>query len=71
MQGSLTFLLSDKSSPPSSHLVQKVTPHISVEMGDLEESPFPLTEVDKWVLSQTDEEFQLHTWEELKDVIGM
>lgn len=34
-----------------------------------EESPFPLTEVDKWVLSQTDEEFQLHTWVELKDII--
>lgn len=35
-----------------------------------EESPFPLTEIDRWVLSQTDEEFQLHTWTELKDIIG-
>jgi len=41
-------------------------------MGELleEESPFPLTDVDKWVLSQTDEEFQLHTWDELKDIVG-
>ncbi|KPM36256.1 hypothetical protein AK830_g10310 [Neonectria ditissima] len=35
-----------------------------------EESPFPLTEVDKWVLSQTDEEFHLHDWEELKAIIA-
>ncbi len=36
----------------------------------VEESPFPLTEVDKWVLSQTDEEFHLHDWDELKNIIG-
>ncbi len=35
-----------------------------------EEPPFPLTEVDQWVLSQTDEEFHLHDWEELKNIIG-
>jgi hypothetical protein len=35
-----------------------------------EESPFPLTDVDKWVLSQTDEEFHLHTWDELREIIG-
>jgi hypothetical protein len=35
-----------------------------------QESPFPLTEVDKWVLSQTDEEFHLHDWDELKEIIG-
>ncbi len=50
------------------------------EMGDdrdakdvpvgIENSPFPLTEVDRWVLSQTDEEFHLHNWEELKEIIG-
>lgn len=34
------------------------------------EPPFPLTEVDKWVLSQTDEEFHLHNWDELRDIIG-
>jgi hypothetical protein len=36
----------------------------------VEESPFPLTDIDKWVLSQTDEEFHLHNWEELKEIIG-
>lgn len=40
-------------------------------MGEVpqEDSPFPLTEVDKFVLSQTDEEFRLHDWEDLKDII--
>jgi hypothetical protein len=32
--------------------------------------PFPLTEVDKWVLSQTDEEFHLHDWDELRNIVG-
>ncbi len=36
-----------------------------------EESPFPLTDVDRWVLSQTDEEFHLQTWDDLKKIIGM
>ncbi|GAP89662.1 hypothetical protein SAMD00023353_3500740 [Rosellinia necatrix] len=36
----------------------------------LEEPPFPLTEVDKWVLSLTDEEFHYHDWEDLKKIIG-
>jgi hypothetical protein len=35
-----------------------------------EEPPFPLTEIDKWVLSQTDEEFHLHDWEELRGIVG-
>jgi hypothetical protein len=35
-----------------------------------EEPPFPLTDVDKWVLSQTDEEFHLHNWDELREIIG-
>ncbi|KAI1752310.1 hypothetical protein F4782DRAFT_530565 [Xylaria castorea] len=45
-------------------------------MGDLpvktlpEEAPFPLTEMDRWVLSQTDEEFHYHDWEDLKKIIG-
>ncbi|KAM5358904.1 hypothetical protein ACJZ2D_014890 [Fusarium nematophilum] len=34
-----------------------------------EESPFPLTDVDKWVLSQTDEEFHKHDWQDLKNII--
>ena len=41
-------------------------------MGDAgaEEPPFPLTEVDKWVLSQTDEEYKYHDWDELRQIIG-
>ena len=35
-----------------------------------EEEPFPLTEVDRNVLSQTDEEFKPHSWEELNQIIG-
>ena len=31
---------------------------------------FPLTDLDKKVLSQTDEEFEAHGWEELKRIIG-
>lgn len=34
------------------------------------EAPFPLTDVDKWVLSQTDDEFKKHDWDDLKQVIG-
>lgn len=37
----------------------------------IEDSPFPLTDVDKWILSQTDEEFKLHDWQDLKTIIGM
>ena len=42
-------------------------------MGDnaVEEAPFPLTEVDKWVLSQTDEEYTYHTWDNLCHLIRM
>lgn len=41
------------------------------ELVNLEaESPFPLTDIDRWVLSQTDEEFHLQTWEDLKVIIG-
>jgi len=36
----------------------------------VEDSPFPLTETDIWVLSQTDEEFHLHDWDELRQIIG-
>lgn len=35
------------------------------------EAPFPLTDVDKWVLSQTDQEFKYHDWDELRQIIGM
>jgi hypothetical protein len=42
-------------------------------MGEVvvEEAPFPLTDVDRWVLSQTDEEFKKHDWDELRVIIGM
>jgi len=36
----------------------------------IEDSPFPLTDTDRWVLSQTDEEFRLHDWDELREIIG-
>jgi hypothetical protein len=42
-------------------------------MGDSasnQDSPFPLTETDKYVLSQTDEEYKYHTWEELEGIIS-
>jgi hypothetical protein len=42
-------------------------------MGDTakdEEAPFPLTDVDRMVLSQTDEEFVAHTWEGLRELLG-
>ena len=35
-----------------------------------EASPFPLTTVDIHNLSLTDDEFKVHTWEELKQIIG-
>lgn len=34
------------------------------------DSPFPLTDRDLWVLSQTDEEYITHDWEDLKNIIG-
>ncbi|KAG6321301.1 hypothetical protein E4U22_002078 [Claviceps purpurea] len=37
-------------------------------MGDVE-APFPLTETDRWVLSQTDQEFKKHDWQDLKQII--
>ncbi|KAH7348549.1 hypothetical protein BKA65DRAFT_427596 [Rhexocercosporidium sp. MPI-PUGE-AT-0058] len=46
------------------------TPESSKGEAVEEDAPFPLTEVDKWVLSQTDEEFHLHNWEELKEIIA-
>ncbi|KAK6950150.1 hypothetical protein Daesc_008476 [Daldinia eschscholtzii] len=34
-----------------------------------EDAPFPLTDVDKWILSLTDEEYQYHDWEDMKKII--
>lgn len=36
----------------------------------LADAPFPLTEVDKWVLAQSDEDYRLHDWEDLRHIIG-
>ena len=33
--------------------------------------PFELNDTDRQVLAQTDEEFHLQTWEELKQIIGL
>lgn len=53
---------------------QNAGPHLedtSAEVGAVEEElPFPLTAVDRHNLSITDEQFQPHTWEELKQIIG-
>jgi hypothetical protein len=40
-------------------------------MGDnTAEAPFPLTDVDKWVLSLTDEEFHYHDWDDMRGIIS-
>lgn len=51
--------------------------HLNLEtMGDqgslqaLADAPFPLTEVDKWVLSQSDEDYKMHDWDDLRHIIG-
>jgi len=39
-------------------------------MGEaIKDAPFPLTDVDRWVLSQRDEDFKIHDWEDLKHII--
>ncbi|KAM0453963.1 hypothetical protein ACHAPV_007603 [Trichoderma viride] len=35
----------------------------------LADAPFPLTEVDKWVLSQSDEDYKMHDWDDLRHII--
>jgi hypothetical protein len=32
--------------------------------------PFNLTDLDRQILAQTDEEFHPHSWDELKQIIG-
>lgn len=44
--------------------------HENTEPFETEESPFPLTDVDRYNLSITDAEYKPHTWEELKQIIG-
>lgn len=46
-----------------------------LEMGDSvgtpnPEPPFALTDLDKWVLSQTDKDFKKHNWEDLTRIVG-
>jgi hypothetical protein len=56
-ESTLIAKMGDNNAEPSGNEVEK-------------EPPFPLTEIDKWVLSQTDEEFHLHDWDELREIIG-
>jgi len=42
----------------------------NVNNANVEDAPFPLTDTDKFVLSLTDEEYQYHDWDELKEIIG-
>lgn len=37
----------------------------------LASTPFPLTALDREILSMSDDDFHPHTWEELKQIIGM
>lgn len=51
-------------------LPQKVAVDADHPAPATEQSPFPLTDVDKWVLSLSDEEFPYHDWEDMKDIVG-
>jgi hypothetical protein len=53
------------------HHSRSQVPGKDFQMGEntQEEAPFPLTDVDRFVLSQTDEEFTYHTWDELCQII--
>ncbi|ROW17546.1 hypothetical protein VPNG_00712 [Cytospora leucostoma] len=41
----------------------------TVDQAKEPEHSFPLTDVDNWVLLQTDEEFKCHDWDELRQII--
>jgi hypothetical protein len=47
-------------------------PHILPRMTDTNHGPAPfnLSELDRQILAQTDEEFEYHDWDNLKDIIG-
>ncbi|CCC05384.1 unnamed protein product [Sordaria macrospora k-hell] len=56
--------------PPANDPNPNPNPNPDVNAVDeSQQSPFPLTAVDKWVLSQTDEEFKCHSWDELRTLI--
>ena len=38
---------------------------------EMEDVPFDLTETDHENLAQGDEKFRPHTWDELKDIVGI
>lgn len=42
----------------------------AAEVQDEEKFPFPLTAVDRYNLSLKDDDFEPHTWNELKQIIG-
>ena len=43
---------------------------MSFESKAEEPPPFPLTDLDRILLNQNDEDYQAHNWEELKQIIG-
>jgi len=49
---------------------EAVVDHVKEKPSAYEDSPFPLTDTDRWVLSQTNEEFHLHDWDELVEIIA-
>lgn len=57
--------------PSRADAVSLVTWKLNMPIGSQDAPlPFNLTPLDRMVLSQTDEEYQAHTWEELKQIIG-
>jgi hypothetical protein len=53
--------------------VLALTREPTIEMESVEQDtaqPFALTDVDRQILGQTNEEFKAHTWEELRHIIG-
>ena len=50
-------------------IVGKRSAHAMVRAEDV--APFPLTAVDKEQLALNDEEFEPHTWDEIKQIIGV
>lgn len=73
MQGERAYS-TDLQYLASQHVTYYSSRSVSLfKMGDDktgQEAPFPLTDLDKWILSQTDEEFKFHDWEELREIIG-
>ncbi|ESA43306.1 hypothetical protein GE21DRAFT_4516 [Neurospora crassa] len=63
-------IMGDNALLPSEPPANDPNPNpVPVPVKEEEENPFPLTAVDKWVLSQTDEQFKYHSWAELRVLI--